>query len=149
MIENPGLTAPANPFAFAGIAPTLYALAGHQLGYRVPVARLRRAHLELQHLNVAPTVETLSARQAMAAVMTSPRPDVTRVLAFTLRGDLTLASRQVTLLPQVHPVRDREDLTRLFADAVSGERVVVIGVHVREFARPVAASGLYRIVTLA
>ncbi|UBV44447.1 hypothetical protein LAJ19_16805 (plasmid) [Deinococcus taeanensis] len=64
-------------------------------------------------------------------------------------GDRTLPSRQATLLRQRNPVKDREDLARLFADAAPGERVVVIGIHVRLFARPVAASGLYRIITLA
>lgn len=149
MIDFSRLSDPTDDLSFAGVAPTLYALAGHQLGYRVPVTTLRRAHLELRTLGVTPTVETRTAREVMDVLLTRPRTDVTCVLAFTLRDGVTLPSRQVTLLPSPDPVRDRSDLTGLFADAVSGDRMVIMGVHVRRFARPVGTSGLYRVVTLA
>ncbi|PIG97503.1 hypothetical protein [Deinococcus sp. UR1] len=138
MIDFFRLSDPTDDLSFAGVAPNLFFLAGCGVGRRVAVTTLRRAHLELRTLGV----ETRTAREVTDALMTRPRTDVTCVLAFTLRDDLTILSRQVTLLPRPDPVMDRADLTRLFADAVSGDRVAIMGVHVRRFARPVGTAGL-------
>lgn len=136
---------------FAALAPTLHHLAMYDVGYRVPLTQLRRAHLELQAQDVAPTTQTLTAWEAVEAILEAPRTDVTCVLAFTLDEDRTRFARQATLLPSQHAVMDldRESVTRLFGLASPGDRVVLIGVHVRRFAEPVAASGLYRIITLS
>lgn len=135
--------------AFAALAPTLHHLAMYDVGYRVPLTQLRRAHLELQAQDVAPTTQTLTAREAVEMILAAPRTDVTCVLAFTLDEDRTRFARQATLLPQPHAVMDRAAVTDLFGEASPGDRVVIIGVHVRRFAEPVAASGLYRIITLS
>ncbi|UBV44446.1 hypothetical protein LAJ19_16800 (plasmid) [Deinococcus taeanensis] len=46
---------PEAAFTFASVALTPYFLAGAGLRHVVPVTQLRRAHLELQALNVRPS----------------------------------------------------------------------------------------------
>lgn len=116
----------------------------------VPVATLRAAHAELHGRGVHGHVMTGRAADVTEWATRSPLAETTAVSAFSFPADGTVARRlgAAVLLASEPRAAHRRNLAALIAQAGAGERLILIGMHVRLLGELRAASGLYVIAQL-
>lgn len=117
----------------------------------VPVTTLRAAHAELRGRGVHPHVMAASAAQVTEWATRTPLTDTTAVSVFCLPPGAEVAwrLRPAVLLASDARAAHQRTLMELLSRASSGDRVILIGMHVRLFGELRAASGLYVTATLA
>ncbi|GGL11238.1 hypothetical protein [Deinococcus radiotolerans] len=111
----------------------------------VPVQTLRAAHAELHGRGVHARVMTGSAADLTEWATRSPLSETTAVSVFCLPPEGTHARRlgPAVLLASDTRAAHRRDLAALTTLAAPGDRVILIGMHVRLLGELRAVSGLY------